>query len=351
MTSIFDITIISSYAHRTHYPKAFYTMLIIAILAILMGIGVGWSIGANDAANSLGTAVGAKAITLKQAIILICVFGFLGAFFQGGHVAKTIGKGIVPMQDLTKDMATCVALVAASGACAWVVIATRWKIPISTSHSIVGAVAGAGLAIGAPIKYKIILDIFICWFLTPIGAALLAYVFYRVFKTIFYRFIPHRIAGPLIRTLVIVSGCYVAFTWGANDVANATGVMSGAGIMLPHISIVIGAAAILLGITTCGYRVIQTVGTGITNLLPIMAFAAQLASAINVHIYTLIGIPVSTSHSIVGAIFGVGLVRGVRAINTRIIREIVLCWLATPFVSGIVSFTTLKMITLFLKVN
>ena len=154
--------------------------LLLISIALLMAIGVGWSIGANDAANSLGTAVGSKVLNLRQAIILIAIFGFLGAFLQGGYVTKTIGKGIVPMDKLDKNLALYLALVASFAACAWVVLATYWKMPISTSHSIVGAVAGAGLAIGAPVKWKVLGDIFLCWIFTPIGAAVLGYLFYRI---------------------------------------------------------------------------------------------------------------------------------------------------------------------------
>jgi len=324
-------------------------LLLIAI-TVLMGAGVGWSIGANDAANSLGTAVGSRVLTLKRAIILIAIFGFLGAFLQGSYVTKTIGKGIVPMNQLPKDIAMYVALVASFAACAWVVLATYWKMPISTSHSIVGAVAGAGLAIGAPVLWRKLLDIFICWIFTPLGAAVLGYIFFRLFKNIFYRIIPRQYLRFVLSSLVIISGCYVAYTWGANDVANAVGVISGAGILTPNINIIIGGAAIVLGIVTWGYKVIETIGSEITNLLPVMAFSAQLASAINVHIYTVFGIPVSTSHSIVGAIFGVGLVRGLRVLNMGIMKEIVVCWLATPFISGVISFVILKGITFFVKV-
>ncbi|MFA5157351.1 MAG: inorganic phosphate transporter [Candidatus Omnitrophota bacterium] len=320
-------------------------------VTLLMGIAVGWSIGANDAANSLGTAVGSRVLNLKQAIVLICIFGFLGAYFQGSHVVNTIGKGIVPMDQLDKPLAIYLALVASFAACAWVVLATYWKMPISTSHSIVGAVAGAGLAISAPVRWKILLDIFICWLFTPIGAAVLGYIFYRVFKNIFYRIVPRKYLRPVLAGLIITSGCYVAYTWGANDVANAVGVISGSGIISVNISTIIGGAAILLGIVTWGYKVIETVGSEIAHLLPIMAFSVQLASAINVHVYTGFGIPVSTSHSIVGAIFGVGLVRGVHVLNLRIIREIVFCWLATPFISGVIGFLILKGLMVFLKIG
>jgi len=324
--------------------------LLLVSLTILMGIAVGWSIGANDAANSLGTAVGSRVLNLKQAIILIAVFGFLGAFLQGSYVTKTISKGIVPMDQFNKNAAVYLALVASFAACAWVVLATYWKMPISTSHSIVGAVAGAGLAINAPVRWKVLGDVFICWIFTPVGAAVLGYIFYRIFKNTLYRIVPRRYLRTTLATLIIISGCYVAYSWGANDVANAVGVISGAGILSVKASIALGGLAIVLGIMTWGYRVIETIGSEIANLLPIMAFSAQLASAINVHIYTVFGIPVSTSHSIVGAIFGVGLVRGVRVLNIRIMREIVICWLATPFISAIISFIILKGIMIFIKI-
>jgi PiT family inorganic phosphate transporter len=316
--------------------------ILLVVITILMGVGVGWSIGANDAANSLGTAVGSRVLTLKQAIILITIFGFLGAFLQGGHVTKTIGKGIVPINELDKNIALYLALVSCFATSAWVVLATYWKMPISTSHSIVGAVAGAGLAINATIKWKVLFDIFICWIFTPVGAAALGFIFYRIFKNVFYRIVPRRYVKITMSFLIITSGCYVAYSWGANDVANATGVIVGAGILSSKVSVIIGGMAIVLGIVTWGYKVIETIGSSITNLLPIMAFSAQLASAINVHLYTIFGIPVSTSHSIVGAIFGVGLVRGIRVVNTRIMKEIIICWLATPFISGLISFLVLK---------
>jgi PiT family inorganic phosphate transporter len=323
--------------------------LLFIILTVIMGIGVGWSIGANDAANSLGTAVGSRVITLRQAIILIAVCGFLGAFLQGGFVIKTIGKGIVQVQELERTARIYLAVVAAFSACAWVVLATYWKMPISTSHSIVGGVAGAGLAIGAALRWKVLLDIFICWILTPVGAGILGFIFYLIFKNLFYRLVPRKYTKVTLAVLIVISGCYVAFSWGANDVANAVGVIAGTGILSVRASIILGGVAIVLGIVTWGYKVIETVGSEIAHLLPLMAFSAQLASAINVHIYTLFGIPVSTSHSIVGAIFGIGLARGVRVVNLRIMREIVICWLATPFVSGAISFLGMKIISRFIK--
>ncbi len=324
-------------------------MPLLTFLTVLAGLAVGWSIGANDAANSLGTAVGAQVRSLKQAIILISVFGFLGAFLQGSYVIETIGNDIVPIKELDKTLATYLALIASFSACAWVVLATYWKMPISTSHSIVGAVAGAGLAIGAPVKWKMLLDIFACWIFTPLGSAILAYIFYRLFRYLFVRMIPDKYLNKVVSILVTVSGCYVAFSWGANDVANSVGVVAGAGILSPKVGVIVGGIAILVGIMTWGYKVIETIGSGITTLVPLMAFSAQLASAVNVHIYTVCGIPVSTSHSIVGAVVGVGLVKGLHVINLKIMREIVICWLVTPGISGLISYLGLLLIMFFVK--
>lgn len=315
---------------------------IVIVLTILSAVGVGWSIGANDAANSLGTAVGSRVLTLRQAIIQICIFGFLGAMLQGHYVTATIGNGIVPLNALPGQQPTAIALVSCLAACGWIIIATYFKMPISTSHSIVGAVAGAGLAVHATVQWSVLGGIFVCWMFTPLGAALLGYVVYRLIGPFFDHVLPPRLSQPLLKVLIVVSGWYVAFSWGANDVANAVGVLTGAKILNPTISLFLGGAAILFGILTWGSRVIETIGTNITNLLPVMAFSAQIASALNVHLYTLLGVPVSTSHSIVGAIFGVGIVRGLKVVNLTIIREIITCWLATPFVSGLISFVLLK---------
>lgn len=323
---------------------------LIILLTIVAGIAIGWSIGANDAANSLGTAVGSRVVTLRQALILIVICGFLGAWLQGGNVIKTIGKGIAPLDGLSAMSKALFALVTTFAAVVWVVLATAWKMPISTSHSIVGAAAGSGLALHLPIRWEKLGEIFVCWLATPLGAAILGYLLLRLLILVFTRFVPRRWNRPLMRSLIILSGCYVAFSWGSNDVANATGVINGAGVLDVNASLMLGGLAIVLGVVTWGSRVIETIGTQITRLLPIMAFAAQLASAINVHLYTLAGIPVSTSHSIVGAIFGCGLVRGARLVNLKVLREIAVCWIATPFISGLIAYAGLRIVALFVKI-
>ena len=321
--------------------------IVFIVLSITASVAVGWSIGANDAANSIGTAVGSKAVKLWQAIILVSLFGFLGAYLQGGFVSKTIGKGIVAMDKLDHKVAVALAICASFSACAWVAIATYWKMPISTSHSMVGAVAGGGLALGSPIAWKVMVNIFICWVLTPLGGAVMGFVIYWILKNTLHRFMSDRLINRIMTVLIVLSGCFLAFSWGANDVANVTGVCSGAGVLSPKMAVVVGGIAIVFGIVTWGHKVIETIGTTMVSLLPIMAFSAQLASSLNVQLYTLMGIPVSTSHSMVGAVFGVGLVRGIKTLNITIVKDIVICWVATPFVSGVICFLLLKFIPWF----
>lgn len=309
-------------------------------LCVAASLFVGWSIGANDAANSMGTAVGSRVVSVKQAVLIACIFGTLGAVLQGHHVIKTVGKGIVPLHELAANQAMLIAVGASISAGFWALFACWRKLPISTSHSVVGAVAGAGFCLSAPVYWSKFGKIFLCWILTPLGGALLSILIYLFLRFVFLKMIPARRAGFVMRWILILSGSYMAYTWGANDVANATGILRGV-MSLPSVGLaLIGMAAIVFGITTWGYRVMETVGKGITHLIPIMAASAQIASALNVHIYTVFGIPVSTSHSIVGAVLGVGLIRKAHLVNARTFGEIVFSWIVTPFVAGLLAYMT-----------
>jgi len=318
--------------------------LILISITLLAGGFIGWSIGANDAANCVGADVGSGKMTVKEAIIITCVFSFLGALLFGHRVIKTIGKGIVPLDTLDPSIAVWIALAACFGAGVWVVAATYFKLPVSTSHSVVGALAGAGLAMSTPVIWGKLLDIFICWILTPIGAAAIAFVLYHPFRRLFYTLVPRRMTDLFFKIGLYATSIYLAFTWGANDVANVTGIISGTGLISPFVATVFGAIAITIGVATWGRRVIETVGFRITHLLPLMGIVAEIASGLNVHLYTILGIPVSTSHSMVGAVFGVGLVRGIKSIQNRVVRDIILAWTLTPFCAGLFSFAIMKLI-------
>lgn len=319
-------------------------MGLLGILLALSGVYVGWAMGANDAANCMGTAVGARVRTIREAVVLVSVFAFLGSVLLGGRVIKTIGKGIVPLDRIDSSISLRIALAAMLAAGTWMVLATFLRLPVSSTHSSVGAVAGAGLASGAvPIVWGKFADIFLAWLLTPLGGAILGMIVYKVLLRWLAdsRFYSER----LIRVLLTISGVYMAFSWGSNDVANATGPIVGAGVLTSTQAAIMGGAAIALGVAGWGYKVMETIGSGITSLGPLMAFAAEVAAAANVHLYTMWGIPVSTSHAIVGAVFGVGLVNGVAAINKRVVRDIVLAWAATPVASGLVAYVIYLLLT------
>lgn len=311
-------------------------MTLLGALALLAGLYIAWNLGANDGANSMGTAVGAGVRTMREAVAIVAIFGFLGAVTMGSGVIKTIGKGIVPLDQIDAHAASLITISAMFGAGVWMSLATYLRLPVSSTHSAVGAVAGAGLAAGnVPIIWARLQEIVIAWIATPLGAALVALVLYSVARRALRGVtVPDRVWAWLLT----VSGMYMAFSWGANDVANATGAIVGAGIASPQLAAALGGAAIAAGVIMWGYKVMDTIGGGIIALTPVMAFVAELAAASNVHLYTIFGIPVSTTHSIVGAVFGVGLVHGRSAVNVRTMRDIVLAWAATPLCAGFVAF-------------
>lgn len=325
-------------------------MIIVIAVTVIACVFIGWSIGANDAANCVGAAIGSRKISFRFGIVLTAVFGFLGAVLIGQQVVKTVGKGIVPLDKLDPTLAVFIALAACFGAGLWVVFATYLKLPVSTSHSIVGAVGGAGLAVGAPIIWGKLGSIFISWLATPFGAAIIAYLCYYPFRFMVYRLLPRRFRDKGLTLLIILMSAYAAFSWGGNDVANATGVVMGAGITSPFVATLLGAAAILVGVVTWGYKVIETVGFKIARFIPIMTVVAQFASALNVYIYTMLGIPVSTSHSIVGAVVGVGLVTGKHVFDIRLARDIIFAWAITPFAAGFMSLLIMTLIKFFVGV-
>jgi len=313
----------------------------IIIPVVLAALYMGWSMGANDAANCVGADIGSGIMSIRTGIIITCVFSFLGAVLLGGNVIKTIGKGVVDINCLPIREKNLLALTALFSAAIWVTLATYKKFPVSTSHSIVGAVAGGGLALSTSLYWEKIIQIFICWVLTPIGSCLLTIILYPIFRLLFQISFIKKWGDVLVRFLIYSTSAYLAFSWGANDVANATGILIGASKFTPYHASIIGAIAMSLGVITWGYRVIETVGFKIAHITPLMTIAIEIATALNVHLYTHFGIPVSTAHSIVGAVWGAGIVQGIKTMNLKLVREIVLTWAITPLISGIITYITL----------
>jgi len=256
------------------------------MILILLGAGayVGWNIGANDTANCVGTTVGCGLISYKRAVILVSIFVLLGALVDGGHVMKTVGKGIInqPLDYL----AIFVALLCSG---VFVTLATFYRIPTSTSQAIVGGVLGIGLATGAQIQYSKLITIAESWVICPILVLALSYGLYFLLTKFIGRL---RIGSLLIQNalgwLSIMSACYLAYSMGANNAGNAVGPIANLGIVNPQILLAIGGVSIAIGAITYSKKVADTVGKGITPLDIPGAFIAQTSSAIGMHSSTLL---------------------------------------------------------------
>jgi PiT family inorganic phosphate transporter len=301
---------------------------------------VGWNIGANDTANCIGTTVGCGLLSFRRAVILVAVFAILGAMLQGHHVMHTIGKGIVKT-DLNY-LAVCVALICSG---VFVTLATFFKIPTSTSQAIVGGVVGIGLAVGAEVDFSKFILIAESWIICPILVMALAYGLMHLIRLVLRRFATSSILfQQALGYLAIISSCYVAYSMGANNAGNAVGPVANLNIFPTRVLLLIGGLSIALGAITYGRKVADTVGKGITPLDIPAAFVAQVASAFGMHLFSMFGIPVSTSSAIVGAVVGVGLVKGAHGISTKTILTILIGWVLTPALAGTCAFMLYKVI-------
>lgn len=397
-------------------------------IAVLAGFYMAWTIGANDVANAMGTSVGSGALTLKRAVIVAAVFEFSGAVLVGSHVTNTIRKGMVDpaMFASSPDMLMVGMLSALLASAIWLQLATHWGLPVSTTHSIVGAVIGfAILAVGAEgIKWGKVWQIVSSWVISPLAGGLIAssmfifirnrildvkhpleavkrhspYIVYILFfiltLSMFYKGLKNiNLDFPLyeavgIATIVgvlasvismnylknidtnvemglsrelhlvekvflrlqVMTACYMAFAHGANDVANAIGPVAAVfSIIHTHTVamkvdvslyiLVLGGVGIIIGLATWGYKVIETIGRKITEMTPSRGFSAEFGAATTVLVCSKMGLPVSTTHTLVGSVIGVGMARGIAALNLRVVKNIIYSWLITLPVAGALSIT------------
>ena len=392
---------------------------VLIILAIIFGTFMAWGIGANDVANAMGTSVGSGAVTIKQAIIIAVIFEFAGAILAGGEVTATIRKGILDAALFTNEPHLLVYGMLASllAAGMWLLIASSFGWPVSTTHSIVGAIVGFG-AVGVgvdAVAWSKVFKIVISWIASPILAGVISFILFRSLQNLIIdtkhpfdnakKYVPYymflvgfivslvtifkglkhvgmsfdtltsyslsigvgllvAIIGTFVirdihldpdenkdfyyasmervfSVLMIITAAAMAFAHGSNDVANAIGPLAaiysvvesggliGAKSALPVWILLVGGTGIVIGLITYGHKVIATIGTGITQLTPSRGFAATLAAAATVVIASGTGIPVSTTQVLVGAVLGVGLARGMAALDTRVINKIFLSWIVT----------------------
>ena len=399
-----------------------YGMLLIMTAAIV-GFFMAWGIGANDVANAMGTSVGSKALTIKQAILIAMVFEFAGAYLAGGEVTSTIRKGIIDSAPFIPNPEYLVLgmISALFAAATWLAVASYLGWPVSTTHSIVGAIIGFaafGVTMDA-VNWGKVGGIVGSWIVTPALSGFLAYIIFMsaqrlIFDTKdplhnakkyvpFYMFLAGFIMSlvtiqkglkhivksgdlsistseaylyavivglviaivgkhfinkikidlnadkemqfnnveKIFAVLMVVTACCMAFAHGSNDVANAIGPLAAvvsiisnngeiaAKAQLAWWILPLGGFGIVAGLALFGHRVIKTIGNGITHLTPSRGFAAELAAASTVIIASGTGMPISTTQTLVGAVLGVGLARGIAALNMAVVRNIVVSWVVT----------------------
>ncbi|MFC3607673.1 inorganic phosphate transporter [Stutzerimonas tarimensis] len=394
-----------------------YGFLLLA-LACLFGFFMAWGVGANDVANAMGTSVGSRALTIKQAILIAMVFEFLGAYLAGGEVTQTIKGGLVDANVISPDLMVLGMMSALLAAGTWLFIASLKGWPVSTTHSIIGAVVGfaaVGVSMEA-VHWAGLGPIAASWVVSPVLSGVVSFLLFMSVQKLIIdteepfrnakRFVPlymfatgfmvavmtisrglkhvgldlspaqsfvlsmgvgvlvmllgiallsriridaeadksfhYASVEKVFAVLMIFTACSMAFAHGSNDVANAVGPLAavveviqsggeavGAQAVLPPWVLLLGAIGIVVGLGTYGYKVIATIGKGITELTPSRGFAAELATATTVVGASAIGLPVSTTHTLVGAVLGIGIARGIGALNLGVVGSIFMSWLIT----------------------
>jgi len=296
---------------------------------LISALYLGWSLGANNHANIFGTAVSSRMVKFMTAAILASIFVILGAILEGRAGIETIGK-LSSLDLATAGISAFAAAIAAT-------IMTILKLPVSTSQAVVGAIVGVGI-MHKHAAFTGLDKIIICWIGTPIGGCILSIILYLILARIINRFRPSWAAFDFtMRAGLIITGCYGAYALGANNVANVTAVFYGAGFLSVETAALIGGVSIALGILTFSKGVMKTVGRGIVELDAYSALIVVLSNAITVHIYAVIGVPVSSSQAVVGAVLGIGLLKRAEALKKRAILGVFSGWIATPFIAALVS--------------
>ncbi|KAF2961373.1 inorganic phosphate transporter [Fervidobacterium sp. 2310opik-2] len=400
----------------------------ITLFAILIGMFMAFAIGANDVANGMATAVGAKAITPKQAALLASFLEFLGAVMFGAAVTKTIASGIVSIEHIQNpNYVIYGAISALLAAGIWVMFATVYGMPVSTTHSIIGGMIGFGLVSGGfkVVYWSKLLKIVLSWVISPVVGGILAYLVFKIltvtilhrpnpltaakkvapvmigftfflisflftFKTLKKTYAYSAIVGLILgfiawivsyfltiryvkrnsndydavesifKRVQVLTSAYVCFSHGANDVANAvgpialifmikqTGVTNFSSVEIPKYILFIGGLGIALGVLLYGYKVMQTIGHDITELNNTRGFSIDFGTATTVLLSSIFGFPISTTHTVVGAVTGVGLARGIEVVNTEVLKDILISWLITiPFSAGVSAIIYLALTTFF----
>ena len=295
------------------------------LIAIIGSFLLGWSLGANDAANVFGTAVSARLVRWRNAALLTALFVILGAWLQGRVGVHTVSTLTVQTPGAAATAVFAAALTVA--------LLTAMKLPVSTSQAVVGSIIGVGLMKGE-LNTSGLAKVVLCWLGTPVGAIVLYVALYWLSRWLIHLLRPSIFTMDIIqRAGLILAGCYGAYALGANNVANIAGPLVQSGAVSVDHAVIIGAVSIATGVLTLSKPVMLTVGRGIAKLDGLSALLVVLAASATVHVYAFVGVPVSTSQAAVGAVLGIGLVRGLQVIHWRTLRNVLLGWLGTPVIA------------------
>ncbi len=301
---------------------------------VLAGAFLGWGLGANDSANIFGTAVYSKVIKYSTAIILTSIFVVLGALADGDKGIEKISDYAFAGGITTATGAFMVMMAAALT----VMVMTILKLPVSTSQAVIGAIIGGGVLSGEA-NFAAGTKFFGAWVLTPLGGLIIAFIIYKIVVVFFEdKLNDFRFYEIFVKVGYIGAGIFGAYSLGANNVANVTGIFAGElQILTTQQAVLIGGISIAIGALTYSKPVMSTVGERIVPMTPIAGFIVVVSASITIYIYARIGIPVSTSQAVIGAIIGIGLNAGVDTINIKMLRNIMVGWLLTPTVAGLLS--------------
>lgn len=302
---------------------------------VLAGVFLGWGLGANDSANIFGTAVYTKVVRYSTAVILTAIFVVVGALADGHRGIEHISEYAFN-SGITAPIEAFIVMLAAA---LTVMAMTVRKLPVSTSQAVVGAIIGGGILKGQA-DLSATTKFFGAWILTPIGGLCLSFILYKLIATVFEEKLTNfRFYEFFIKAGYIIAGIFGAYSLGANNVANVTGIFAGElNILTTQQAVIIGSISIAIGVITYSKAVMSTVGESIVAMSSTAGFIVVISASITVYIYARIGIPVSTSQAVIGAIIGIGLNAGVNTINIKMLRNILFGWFGTPTVAGLISF-------------
>lgn len=300
-------------------------------LALLGCFFIALGIGSNDASNALGICIGSGILKFKKAIFIFGFLVFLGILLNGEKVMKTVGKDLVE----TNPWTTLSSLIISTFL---ILISNLKKIPLSTHQVIIGSLIGAGIAFHLKVNWEALLKVILSWLISPFVATILGLGFYLFLEKAFFKFSFLKIER-FLRISLILSAGLISYNTGANELATVLGPVIHSGVSINPFLIFSGASfMVFLGAFLLSYRVIETIGKGITSLDPFSGFAAQLGAGICILLFTLLGMPISTTYCIVGAISGVGLTKGLQIVKLGLIKKIALNWFLAPFLGFIISY-------------